>query len=260
MTRLANVEKAGYYPLPPTITAMVASHIETPQRGRILDPCAGEGQALLTLADRLNLEPFGIELHEGRAKKAREAVEKWINEQPDSQEPPTRLLHDSYLNLATTRGGFNLLFLNPPYDRDDEYGRLEYQWLVRTRPGLQKGGLLIWVVPQHLLGLRKATRYLLSWYEQIRLYRFPDDLYDRFKQIVLFGVHRTKSVALDAGSVEQLVSQASGRDRLPPSHYGLPTPLSFTIATGQIVSFQVPLPFCRPGRSHSRSENSRRTN
>ncbi len=81
MTRLANIEKAGYYPLPPVITDLILTYIAVPvndiessQNGRPLDPCAGEGTALVALADKLGLEPYGVELHEERAEKAKTAV------------------------------------------------------------------------------------------------------------------------------------------------------------------------------------------
>lgn len=102
MTRLANIEKAGYYPLPPTITDLILTyitpplnghladghsangrlpngHFDTAQHGRLLDPCAGEGTALVTLADKLGLEPFGVELHQERAEKAKTAVSTKLN-------------------------------------------------------------------------------------------------------------------------------------------------------------------------------------
>jgi hypothetical protein len=219
MTRLANIEKAGYFPLPPAVTNQIASYIEAPRPGRILDPCAGEGQALVTLAEALNLTPYGVELHEERAQTARAAIDQFLGT-PDQ----THLLHDSYLNLVTPHNSFNLLFLNSPYDHDDEDSRLEYQWLTRSRPWLQPGGLLIWVVPQHLLKLRKAARYLASWYEQLTVYRFPDlpqpdgrgSLYEQFHQIVLFGQRRAKSVPPDEETVARLIGMAAGKAALPP--------------------------------------------
>lgn len=75
MTRLANIEKAGYFPLPASVTDLILAHIAAPHGGRILDPCAGEGTALVTMARTLSLEPYGVELHEARAQAAQEAVD-----------------------------------------------------------------------------------------------------------------------------------------------------------------------------------------
>ncbi|MCB0035312.1 MAG: hypothetical protein KDE51_14870, partial [Anaerolineales bacterium] len=67
MPRLASIEKAGFYATPVAITKQIASFFHAPYGGRVLDPCAGEGEALATLAKQLNLEPYGNELHSGRA-------------------------------------------------------------------------------------------------------------------------------------------------------------------------------------------------
>ena len=220
--RLANLEKAGYFPVAPSVTKLVSTHIAAPHGGRILDPCAGEGAALATLAEKLGLDPFGVELHEGRAEAARQTINQLVAaraEEDDSDttvSPTTRILHDSYLSLVTSRGGYNLLWVNPPYNYDEEDGRLEYQWLVHTRACLQAGGLLVWVVPQHMLKFRKATRYILSWYDKVQVYRFPDDTYDQFRQIVLFGIHRPKAVTPDGEMVEQLAKMAAEKDALSP--------------------------------------------
>ncbi len=124
----------------------------------------------------------------------------------------TRILNDSYLNLVTSKNGYNLLYLNPPYDWDSEDKRLEYQFLWKTRPWLQPGGLLVYVVPRHILKMRKAAKYIAAHYEQVRVYRFPDGEYERFKQIVLFGVRRPQGVVPDTAAVEALM--AMGQDSL----------------------------------------------
>jgi len=125
MSRLANAEKAGYFKIPPSVTELLVTHMTAPHGGRILDPCAGEGIALVTFAEKLGLDPFGVELHEGRAEAAREVVNQLTASQATADEHTTRILHDSYLNLITSQGGYNLLYCNPPYDHDDEDGRLE---------------------------------------------------------------------------------------------------------------------------------------
>ncbi|HKM24898.1 MAG TPA: DUF6094 domain-containing protein, partial [Corynebacterium sp.] len=213
----ANLEKAGFYASPPSVTALIISYIDVPHGGRILDPCAGEGVALVTLADALGLEPFGVELHEGRAQAARQAVEELLEKHSRMQPPgAVHVLQDSYQSLITSRDGFNLLYLNPPYDSDDEDGRLEYQWLWRCRPWLQTGGLLVWVVPQHLLKFRKAARYVLSHFDDVHVYRFPDEEYERFRQIVLFGVRRRKATTPEAEVVDSFRAMADGKEALPP--------------------------------------------
>lgn len=206
MTRLANAEKAGFFPIPPSVTNLILTHLTAPNGGRILDPCAGEGTALVTLAEQLDLEPFGVELHEGRAKAAREQVENVLAERLTNSDSSlfTRILHDTYLSLITSHHGYNLLYLNPPYDHDNDDGRLEYQFLWRTRPYLQPGGLLVYVVPQHILKNRKVAQYLVAHFQDIRVCRFPDGVYEQFRQIVCFGVRRRKAVPPDPAAVESL--------------------------------------------------------
>ena len=115
MTRLANIEKAGYFPLPASVTERIVSHIAAPYGGRILDPCAGAGTALVTLAGMLNLVPFCVERHEDRAHAAREAVDETLAERDGTwRDDIPRVLNDSYQNLITSRDGYNLLYLNPP--------------------------------------------------------------------------------------------------------------------------------------------------
>jgi 16S rRNA G966 N2-methylase RsmD len=198
------------------VTEQIASHIIAPAGGRLLDPCAGEGTALVAFAEMLGLEPYGVELHEQRATAARQALAdlRARRGQPVSAINP--LIGDSYLSLRTSRAGYNFLYLNPPYDEDEEDGRLEYQWLTRCRPWLQAGGLLVWVVPQHLLRFRKATRYILSWFDRVRVYRFPDEAYERFKQIVLFGVQRERAQVASGETVERLAQAALDKTALPP--------------------------------------------
>ncbi|MCC6605247.1 MAG: hypothetical protein IT327_18715 [Anaerolineae bacterium] len=227
MTRLANMEKAGYFPLPPLVTNLISTFITAPHGGRIFDPCAGEGTALVSLAETLALSPYGVELHEERARLAREKIQaleaRLLVASRSAQLPTqTRLLHDSYQNVQASRDGFNLLYLNPPYDQDEQESgrstRLEVQFLTRTRSYLQPGGLLVYVVPQHLLKLRKLAEYLLSHFQHIQIYRFPDStetpdqdgLYERFKQIVLFGIRRQQAVPPDPAAVNALRALAEG--------------------------------------------------
>ena len=241
MTRLANIEKAGYFPTPPAVTESILSYISAPRGGRILDPCAGKGVALLHLADRLALKPYGVELNEERAQLAQQAVDAWFAPQLNVSPRLAHILTEDFRYLETTRQAFNLLFLNPPYawdtKADDKAAvRLEYQWLWRMRPFLQIGGLLVYIIPQHILGRRKIATYLSAHFAQLRLFRFPDGLYERFRQVVVFGRRRPKSVPPNSATVDRLhtigrlttVPPATQLPQLTPAaepYYELPAPV-----------------------------------
>jgi hypothetical protein len=263
MSRLANIEKAGFFEIPPAVTDLVLTYISAPHGGRLLDPCAGEGVALVTLAGKLNLEPFGVEINSDRAEKAKEAVRRLLlrrlTESRSAQiSRQTRILHDSYLSLVTPRDSYNLLYLNSPYDHDSEDGRLEYQWLWRTRPYLQPGGLLIWVVPQHLLKFRKAAAYLLAHYEEIQIFRFPDGEYERFRQIVLFGLRRARAITPDSADIDRLRLLSMGPESLPPLAAPSTKPVpSLPRYSGQAAPepvYTLPRPVVPDGRFHFRSQ------
>ncbi len=203
MARLASQEKGGFYPLPETVTEIIATHIKGPYGGRILDPCCGEGVALVTLARELGLEPYGVELNINRAQASTGQVNELLIER--GIEPELRVIHGDYkLTLNTTQNGYNCLYLNPPYDTDRDAGRLEYKWLVQTRPYLQAGGLLIMVIPQSVLGFRKMANYLSGWFHDTTIYRFPSPEYDRFKQIVVIATRNTKPVPPQYEEVQRL--------------------------------------------------------
>ena len=149
---------------------------------RLLDPCAGKGDALAQLGQALGGETFGIELSEERAQAARSVL--------------GHLLHGSAFGIRLTNGVFSLVLLNAPYDDDSEQRRLEHHFLTTFTRALCPGGVLVFIVPQKRLAL--SSRFLSNQYEDLDLYRFPDgpDGYALFNQVVLFG-RRRSSVQAD---------------------------------------------------------------
>jgi ubiquinone/menaquinone biosynthesis C-methylase UbiE len=78
---------------------------------RLLDPCAGTGEAARTIAQGIGAESYGIELNEERAQVARRRLD--------------HLLATSAFSVRLANGAFSALFLNAPYDHDDTQRRLE---------------------------------------------------------------------------------------------------------------------------------------
>ena len=76
MARLMSQVKGGFYAAAPEAVAAVLERLRPPSTGQclVLDPCAGEGHALLQLAEGLNAVPYGIELSEDRAATVRDSL------------------------------------------------------------------------------------------------------------------------------------------------------------------------------------------
>ena len=115
----------------------------------------------------------------------------------------------------TWRGHVSLLYLNPPYDHDPEYGRSEHRFLIRFTDALAMGGALIFVVPHHALAV--SSVFLARHYEDISCFRFPGDHYAAYRQVVLVGRRGGQRLAEvgDANVAAQVERWARSPEELP---------------------------------------------
>ena len=193
--RLEARVKMGYYPTPPSVVDRIKTFIEADGRIAIIDPCCGEGLALERLACGFEAETYGIELDEHRAEEAR-----------------TRLDHVLKCGIEETRithGCFSCLFLNPPYDweaedEDNPSERKEKIFLKDTLRYLRHRGLLIYIIPQRQL-TKSIAKIIAYRFEDILIYRFPDEEFKAFKQIVVFGSKKEEPV-MNEETYEKLLS------------------------------------------------------
>jgi Uncharacterised methyltransferase family (DUF6094) len=235
-------EKLEYYPTPECIVDAIARYLQLPYQDYVhaIDPCAGKGTALALLvkhlkeqertryaSSRVVCRTYGIEPERQRARAAQEQLD--------------HVIHDSYFSTTLStgdgpEGGWQLAFLNPPYDYDQEHTeasgrkrRLEITFLERTTHRLSSGGILIWIVPRRCLST--AAPHLAGWYQEIQCVRFPDDLYrpdprkkdevslyGQFEQVVLFARKRSFEVVALASAVETIThwgEMGSALDALP---------------------------------------------
>jgi hypothetical protein len=195
--RLAGQIKQGYFPAPPAAIASILRHLKIPDPPpdsqfrrediNILDPCAGEGKALVQLAEGLGVSKghvFAVELNASRAGRIAEAY------------PDVRLLGPcSFEATRITKHSFSLVYLNPPFD--DEFGgggREEVKFLRQALDLLVPGGILVFVCPvNQVYGHHDMCELLDVWFDQIELYLFPDSCRS-FRECVVFG--RRRKVAL----------------------------------------------------------------
>ncbi len=180
MARLINAEVMGFFATPPEVTARIARWLRPPpgqRMWRLLDPCCGEGVAAAQLAAALGGEAqtWGVELSPRRAEVAGRAL--------------NRVLNTAWQSTRISRASVSLLWLNPPYDHDldGNHKRLEIEFLRTTLSSLVMDGILVYIVPQHLLGYRDVDRLLAGHFADIVVRRFPDGEYERFKQVVVLA-------------------------------------------------------------------------
>ena len=223
MARLESVARAGYFPTPPRVAAAIARHLGRADGSsrrviRTLDPCAGTGEAADILAQSLAAESFGIELHENRAAAAHRRLD--------------HALHTSAFSVRLANGAFSCLFLNPPYDYDDDSRRLEHAFLTSLTRALCPAGVLVFIVPQARLAV--SARYLASHYTSIQAFRFPDPEFSTFRQVVLFAARKPKAAPSPAAQAELEAWSRSDLQPLPdaPSQ---PTAVVPSLSGGDVL-------------------------
>lgn len=202
--RLAASIKLGYYPTPPEITDYLKYRIEdVAVKTTCLDPCAGTGLALKEIAPD-NALTYGIEPEPERFRQAKDLLNQTLN----------CALEDSTI----AHNSFGMLLLNPPYDQHYDNDRhvmeselwkkshgktirKEIMFLRRTLPYLAPHGLLIFIVPEHILD-EHLNQYLTSRLSCFEAYRFPEELYPEFRQIIIIGNKRHEKPQPSAGLIE----------------------------------------------------------
>ena len=205
MARLESRARAGFFPTPPRIADAIAHYLtpvgytgrQSSRVVRLLDPCAGTGAAAAVIGRRLRAVTYGVELNDERAREAGGVLD--------------HVLATSAFTTRLANGAFSVLYLNPPYDYDDERRRLEHAFLTTLSRALCAQGVLVFVLPQSRLAV--SARYLATHYAGHAVYRFPDPEFVAYRQIVVFALRKTAAVA-DAAAQARL--EWCAEDELPP--------------------------------------------
>ena len=223
--RLAGQAKGGFYPTPEQVVDLIAQLIRVPTTAyshyrsletlRILDPCCGAGEAVAQLAERLrhdngvSIQTYGVELHTERAEQAAERLDHALS---------ADLFQTSIANHA-----FGLCLLNPPYDHtSDDKKRVEHAFLTTCTRYLDEGGVLVFIVPRHRLGV--SSKYLASYYSKLRCWAFPQPEREAFDQVVVMG-YRQAEPHLDEMAHGQVLAWAEGElETLQSSAYPMYRP------------------------------------
>ncbi|HMN11510.1 MAG TPA: DUF6094 domain-containing protein [Bellilinea sp.] len=162
--RLSSLEKGGYYAFPREHLPAIASQFEPALHGgKLLDPCAGEGEALQHLAEAWKLQPYANELDTDRAAACQALFGL------------TQAVQGDLYTLRASLGSFPAIWLNPPYtwemtgsdDKRRELAMLKHSW-----KWLQAGGWMLWTVYGHHV-TPDAAAWLAKRCQLVDVWRLP---------------------------------------------------------------------------------------
>ena len=226
--RLMNVVKVGYYPTDQEHVRHISRGIVFPENFTVnlLDPCAGCGTALRTLAQGGECNTYGIELDRHRAEEAQSQL--------------NRVGIGSYYHSRVSHEAFHLMLLNPPYlwtmTEGGNNTRSEKRFLVDSLCHLMIGGVLIYIIPHHRLTV-DICRILCDNFDDITVWKFSGEEFKRYKQVAVMGVRCKRRDG--TGMVAELAALAMEPDKLrelsdlPEGRYLLPaTAKKITVFNG----------------------------
>jgi hypothetical protein len=144
-----------------------------------IDPCVGDGVAFEVITNGAEVLRYGIELDAYRAEQARQRI--------------PNIVQGNTLEVQCPVECFGLLYLNPPYDwtlGPADSRRTEQAFLGHTYRWLKPGGILLFVIPGDRLA--ECSQILATHFRDVRVFRLEATECVRYKQVVLFGVRRSR--------------------------------------------------------------------
>lgn len=122
---------------------------------------------------------YGIELDGLRATEAEKTLDQ--------------VIQGSTFDAHSLVDSYSLLYLNPPYDdevHEDRSWRSEPVFLEHCFRWLMPKGVLILVIPAQRVGA--CNTILASHFRDVAMYRLADPESEKYKQVVLFGIRRSR--------------------------------------------------------------------
>ena len=217
MARPGSVAIGGYFKTPDHLVPRIAALLEplnekTQGEESFMDPCAGEGDAILGLVKALggSHSIYTCEMEATRAATTRDKL------QAISWGATKNLVVGDAFCVSFKRekkDGISVLFLNPPYDLDRVHGRLEHKFLARFTDALMPDGILLFVVPHY--ALKASAEFIGREFSDARAFRFPGNDFDTFKQVVFVGRKSPALFEADPSVVAQVNAWAQDASELP---------------------------------------------
>lgn len=203
MSRPFSRIKLGYYPLPVEEARNIRALLIPSVPYSAIDPCAGDGTALLEITKDTVVHLAAIELD---ADRAAASAQKGIT-----------TVHGSTFECRVSSESGSLLYLNPPYDTElgpHSNQRMELVFLEHCYRWVIPEGVLVFVIPVTALGT--CAKLLASQFERLSLFRLEHPESVRFHQIVVLGKRKKAHLRGDPNGADALM-RAGYRPNLIPA-------------------------------------------
>jgi len=207
--RTAAQIKGGFYAAHPDAVRHVMQHVTAPSDGlcTVLDPCAGEGEALSVITDHLRSQnraeivPYAVELDDKRSEACQERFSHVI---------PTA----DFLGCSITDNCFSMAWVNPPFDyASGGEGRVESHFVDSVMPLVVPDGLIAMVAPEDIIKRRQTLNLFACYCDRVRIIPFPE-LYSPFTETVILGAKRAQPKSWGYGYWQEW-NEATDKYQLP---------------------------------------------
>jgi len=208
-----NEEKKGFYPTGPGNVDVTKSIIDfrygwdsrsvDEKRICIFDPCAGEGAFLSSMVRHARKA--------GRASSAKNTVAVSYGVELDT-ERFAKVHADQKLNSSffevTTNGDFDLMLLNPPYNKN---GKELLNWVKKAAPMVTHRGVMVLIIPKNELDA-EMIKFLRGSFSFRYAYLAED--FKLYHQVLIFLTNAQNN---DAGTYRSIYSPRVMLDNLEDS-------------------------------------------
>ena len=182
-----------------------------------IEPSIGDAKAVLTVTGKEQagsiIRIFGVELNDESAAD--------VKQNPLIDQC---LQADFLTDVMITQQSFSFAFVNPPYGTmGEDRRRYETEFLQKLSPYLTKGAVVVFILPQYVLEEADFPNLWCSLYETKQAYRFHRREYEKYKQIVLFGIKKQKMEPDKEARkrMQQTAAQPDGFPELPEQYNGV---------------------------------------
>lgn len=205
---LANDLKMGAYYTDVAHCKRIGNLFEFPEEEVcVIEPSIGNAEAVLAVtrkSERPNIKLFGVELNPVTHRELEE-----------SKKVDYLLCADFLNGVKISHNCFSFCFANPPYGvAQDEHKRLETLFVDKVANYITVDGILALVIPYYVLTDEGFLKTFFKWFQPLSEFRFDDDVYAQFKQIVVIGMKR-KSIGYLRSSYDDYFQRISNVEDFP---------------------------------------------